>query len=130
MDETNIPAEVRRLLAEHIDSVEQLEMLLLLFRSGTEWTVDAVGEELRTSRASVLRRIQDLTQRRFLVRGSGPESYRFAKDNESRNAAVEALARVYAERPYTVIDLIFSKPIDNLRVYADAFRFRKGDSDG
>jgi hypothetical protein len=29
-----------------------------------------------------------------------------------------------------VIELIFGKPADKLRAFADAFRFRKGDSDG
>ena len=36
-----------------------------------------------------------------------------------------ALDRAYAERRVTVINLIFSKPIDKLRSFADAFRIKK-----
>ena len=39
--------------------------------------------------------------------------------------AVVRLAKDYAERRVTVITLIFSKPVDKLRTFADAFRLRK-----
>lgn len=58
--------------------------------------------------------------------------YRYQPSDGRLQHAVDLLETAYAERRYTVIDLIFAKPIDNLKVYADAFLFRKGkdDSDG
>lgn len=124
-----LPENVRRLIAEHITSVEQLEVLLLLARSdGRRWTPEAVSEELRTSVTSARARLGDLERRGFL--SSTAEGCRFEPSVPQAREAVEALAATYAERRYTVIDLIFSKPIDNLRVYANAFRFRKDDPDG
>jgi hypothetical protein len=41
------------------------------------------------------------------------------------DAAVAQLAKDYAERRVSVITLIFSKPVDKLRTFADAFRLRK-----
>ena len=39
--------------------------------------------------------------------------------------AVAGLAREYAARRVTVIGLIFSKPVDKIRSFADAFRLRR-----
>lgn len=125
-----IPEDVARLVAEHITSVEQLEILLLLAaRPGTGWTPKQVSEEIRTSESSAVSRLEDLRARGFLTAGDAG-GFVFQPKHESMRAAVEHLTAVYRERRYTLIDLIFSKPIDRLRVYADAFRFRKDKSDG
>jgi len=126
--ERDIPDNVKRLLSDHITSVEQLEVLLLLFRHPWEpWTSDRVTEELRTSPSSAHQRLSDLVARGLLRIEQNPERFiaepRWASD-------VAGLARAYSERRYTVINLIFSKPIDNLKVYADAFRFKKEEPDG
>lgn len=127
-----LPEEVRRLIAEHIVSVEQLEVLLLL-RDGQqrEWTAEAVSEHIRTSSSSASHRLADLHRRGFLAQSEGePPRYRYAPDERSTKA-VDSLARSYNESKYSVIELIFSKPIENLRVYSNAFRFRKdGENDG
>jgi hypothetical protein len=127
-----IPEDARRLIAQHITSVEQLEILLLVRRRPEEsWTAAAIAEELRTSELSASKRLADL-RASGLVSPENPSSdaFRYAPASEVLRTAVDHLADVYAERPYGVIDLIFAKPIDNLRVYADAFRIRKDGSDG
>ena len=133
MAQSDLPEDVQRLLREHISALEQLEILLLLrARSDKEWDAKAVQEELRTSETSTAARLVDLEQRGFLL--SRIEDtvtfYRYHPSSEWMRETVELLDKAYAERRYTVIELIFSKPIDNLRVFAGAFRFRKGDSDG
>jgi predicted transcriptional regulator len=124
---------VRKLIAEHIVSVEQLEVLLLVReRSGESWTPEGISEVIRTSASSAEQRLRDLEARGFLSRERGEdggERYRFAP-NGRWDHALSRLADLYAERHYTVIELIFSKPIQNLRVYSDAFLFRKEPSDG
>lgn len=51
-------------------------------------------------------------------------AYRFAPADAAMASAVDEVRRAYAERPATVITLIFSKPQKALRTFADAFRFR------
>lgn len=133
MTQNELPDDVKKLLAEHITSVEQLEILLLLRgRPDTDWTASAVSEEVRTGERSAAARLDDLEARGFLRANShgGEVSYRYAPAAAWLRQAVERLAAAYAERRYTIIELIFAKPIDNLKVYADAFRIRKDDSDG
>jgi hypothetical protein len=129
----DLAESVKKLIADHITSVEQLEILMLLrTHPHREWTADDVSEEIRTSVRSAADRLADLRARSFLAaRDEGGRSwYRYAPEDSRLRDAIEQLARAYSERRYTVIDLIFAKPIDRLRVYADAFRFRKDDSDG
>lgn len=132
MGVNGVPEDARRLLASRITSVEQLEILLLLRRDSTRaWTPLALAEELRSSESSVAKRLADLRKGGLVeAASSSPEAYRYAPAAEWLRASVDSLAKLYAESPYRVIDLIFSKPIDDLRVYADAFRYRKDESDG
>jgi predicted ArsR family transcriptional regulator len=128
----DLPDDVQKLIAEHITSIEQLEILLLLrSQPNAEWTAESVSEELRTSARAAAARLQDLHEHGLLARRRDGEADRFRFEPSSgRSRAVDRLATAYAQRRYTVIDLIFSKPIDRLRVYADAFRFKRDDSNG
>src|SRR3954451_7900715 len=100
-----LPDIVRRLIAEHIVSVEQLEVLLLLrSRPERSWTGQQASEQVRSGADSVARRLTDLCKRGFLApEGAG---YRYSPPPE-RVAALDALARAYAERRHQVIELIF-----------------------
>jgi hypothetical protein len=132
LTENELPDKAKRLIADHIVSVEQLEILLLLHRQPeSEWTAKAVAEQIRTSERSAAARLVDLVARGLLAcRDKNPAIYRYDPANAELGYAVDLLEQAYSEKRYTVIDLIFSKPIENLRVYADAFRFKKDDSDG
>jgi hypothetical protein len=132
MTDEGLPSAVKKIIGEHIVSVEQLEILLLLHRRPeTEWDAASLATELRTSERSAAARLADLATRGFAgVRDDrGTALYRYDPPNGLQRD-VELLAKAYAERRYTIIDLIFSKPIENLKVYADAFRFRKDPTDG
>jgi hypothetical protein len=125
---------VRQLIAQHIDSIEQLEVLLLL-RNQRErsWTVDAIIDQMRSSANSVQTRLRGLVQHGLVEHQDGAYRYATGADLDS---AVGDLASAYAEQRFSVIDLIFSKPGDKLRVFADAFRVgpdgtrKRGKGDG
>ena len=122
-----IPERARTLIVEHIHSVEQLEILLLLrAEPDRDWTAEQINDRIKSSLSSVESRLGDL-ERSALVQREG-NRYRYAPGPELA-AAVTELANAYAERRYTVIDLIFSRPTDKLRVFARAFKLR-GDGDG
>lgn len=133
MVSSDLPEDVKRLLREHIYSVEQLEILLFL-RSNPEEAFDAraVHDQLRTSETSAAARLLDLSERGFLQALTTQQgtSFRYAPNTDWLAATTDRLAHAYAERRYRVMELVFSKPIENLRVFADAFRFRKDKSDG
>ncbi|WP_236515234.1 hypothetical protein [Sandaracinus amylolyticus] len=104
--------------------MEQLEILLLL-RSwrDRDWSPDEVAKELRTATISAGHRLVDLAARGLLT--ADQNRYRFAPNGDALEVAIADLARVYRERPVTVIEIIFSKPSDVIRTFADAFKLRR-----
>ena len=127
MSEAGVPDEVRRFLADEIHSVEQLEVLLSLHRQPAEWwTAERMAAELRTSSDSVATRMAEMTVRGLLE--SQEEDglrYRYCRAKPETGRVVEMLDRLYNERRVTIITLIFSKPLDSIRDFSDAFRLRK-----
>lgn len=119
----------------HIDSLEKLEVLLLLRnRAEREWTASAVALELRITEASAAARLGDLAASGLLVStGETPSAavYRYSPIRSDDVRDISELAATYAERRVSVITFIFSKPQERVRGFADAFLIRKrGDSGG
>ena len=124
-----LPETVRRFIIDHIESVEQLEILLLLLRRPDEaWSAQGVARELRISELSAGERLEDLHRDGVAVQvhDGAEESYRYSARNAQLDESVRGLASAYAERRVTVINLIFSKPTDKISTFANAFRFWKG----
>jgi hypothetical protein len=116
-----------RILAEHIVSVEQLEILLLLREHrDRSWTAERVNNQIKSSVASVGGRLVDLAERGLLHRSGEAYQYRPAPELER---AMTEVAKAYSESRFAVIDLIFAKPSEKLRVFADAFKMKKGGKD-
>jgi hypothetical protein len=124
--ESGIPGHVEQFIAEHINSVEQLEVLLLLHdQPSEEWTAATVAKQLYIDPGSAGRRLADWHARGLLsVSGESDPSYGFAPEKSELQRTVRDLASSYAERRVTVTNLIFSKPTDHISVFADAFRIR------
>ncbi|WP_141592787.1 hypothetical protein [Myxococcus sp. AB056] len=131
MSDAGIPQRVQRFISTHIDSLEKLEVLLLLrARADREWTASAVSLELRITDASAASRLEDLTNRRMLVSdGASPPSYRYSPESSEDVQAVTELAAVYGAKRVSVITFIFSRPLDKVRGFAEAFILKK-DKDG
>jgi predicted ArsR family transcriptional regulator len=123
----SIAPNVSRLLAEHIDSVEQLEILLLVHGAPERaWSAAEVAEALYTHPDSAGRRLDALGASGLLVRDAADgRCWRYRPRTEKLHAAVGDLAATYAERRVAVITLIASRPMDNVRAFSDAFRLRK-----
>jgi predicted transcriptional regulator len=126
----DITEDVRAFLNAHISSVLQLESLLFLHGNADKaWTVRALVEALRLDRSWAETELRTLCDKGIIVReeasGSGESAFRYKPLTDELHRTVQALARAYADRRVTVTSLIYAKPIDNIRVFADAFRWRK-----
>ena len=125
MGEDDIPPEVRAFLARHIESVLQLEVLLLLRAHADHvWTADAVSREFRIDPTWTAEQLANLAAHGILGREESA-GYRYAPATAEMEGAVSATADAYATHRVTLIGLIFSKPPSPIRSFADAFRLRK-----
>lgn len=127
MTDSALSQRVQRFLMTHIDSIEKLEVLLLLrARTEREWTASEVALELRITEASAAARLADLTSGALLVSTKGsPPLYRFSPAHSEDTRSVSELAAAYSERRVSVITFIFSKPQEKVRGFADAFLFKR-----
>ncbi|MBC7836104.1 MAG: hypothetical protein H7Y88_13545 [Phycisphaerales bacterium] len=130
MTDEKIPPAVRLLLSERIESAGQLEVLLLVHARPEEvWTAAAVGKELRTDVGWTAEQLGILTKRGLLRHEvGGGAGYRGTAASAELQEAVAVLAKTYGERRVAVISLIYSKPPDRLRTFAEAFRLRADES--
>jgi hypothetical protein len=129
-EQQSLPEVVQRLVLDRIDSIAQLEVLLLLHRVPRAWDAAEVGAELRIDPSWAAEQFAVLRERRLLAEeppGSG--RHVFAPGTPELAKAVEALAASYAERRVAVVALLYSQPA-GARAFADAFRIRKEDGDG
>lgn len=119
--------DIKGFIAEHIRSVEQLEILLFLQRNNSrEWSAEDISRELYISPESAADRLADFQTRGFLVmHGSPAPLYRYQPRITSLDRLLRDLATEYELRRVRVINQIFSNPLDHIRTFADAFKFRK-----
>ena len=124
-----LPEDVHRFLHQNIESVEQLEVLLLLWRTPERgWTSDEVATAVYSHPSSVVRRLAMLFGQ-GLLREREPGCYQYAPRTADLHDTVTRLDHVYRERRVAVITLIASKPIENVRAFSDAFRIRRKKED-
>lgn len=121
------PDDVRQFIADYIHSVAELEVLLLLKGSGERsWSAEELSKSLYTSGEMAGTQLADLSARGLLrSEGDAPPSYRYAPQTKELEHLVSQLDDIYQQRRVSVITLIYSKPVDKVRTFADAFRLRK-----
>jgi hypothetical protein len=116
--------DVREFIGKHIHSVAQLEILLMLRSEPTRyWSADEITKKLYLQLQMTERLLLNMVQRGFAVQSDS--GFRYHPANSSDRGAIDRLAQVYHERRVAVTAEIFSKPIDSLRAFSDAFRMRK-----
>lgn len=123
---------MKAFLVEQLDSVAQLEALLLLHASPEQqFSAADLSRELRIDPAWAEPTLAGLSSRGTVTRIEGdPVLYRFGAKTPEIREAIEQLAATYATRRVSVIALIFSKPPSPLRSFSDAFRLRKDEPNG
>ena len=108
----------------HIESVEHLEILLLLAAQERAWSAPEIFQKIQSSQASVDQRLESLVAAGLLAKDASAQFRYSPKDDETRKL-VKDLADAYKSRPVKIIEAIYSRKTDAVRSFADAFKFRK-----
>ena len=127
MAENGIPQAVHDFLASEIESVLELEVLLLLQGSAPRgWSAEQLATTLKIDPDWAGGLLVKFAQRGLLARRDEPAPrYAYAPASAELDAAVRAVADAYATHRVRIIGLIFSKPTSNLKSFAEAFRLRR-----
>jgi predicted transcriptional regulator len=124
--QTGVPTEVKRFIAAEIESVGQLEVLLLLRGvADKNWTADEVARALVMQAPAVASWLDKLAGR-GLVAVAG-DTYRFAPPTAEVERTIDELAESYSKYRVAVIGVIFSKPSEGVTRFSEAFKIRRRD---
>ena len=127
---SRLDSDVEAFILSNINSVEQLEILLLLKSKG-ELDADEITQELRTTLSSVEKRLSDLCRKNFIRPLEQTRKKTYVYDpSEANREIIEKLAQLYSTYRVAIINLIFSQASDVLRNFSDAFRLREKKNDG
>lgn len=106
-----------------------MEALLLLCReSKRAWSARDVAQAIYIQPEAAGGYLEELLRTGCCCRDpADADSFRYDASDQRRHELVLELAEAYKTRSVAVITRIFSKPQNHLRLFSDAFRFRKDD---
>lgn len=114
-------------ILESIDSVPQLEALVLLWNSRpVAWTCEELASRLYLPAEKVGTLLQDLVRRQFILRTEGsPIKYSYFPQSEAQNEMMRVVDSAYRRDLVRISTMIHSKASPAVREFARAFRFKK-----
>jgi hypothetical protein len=122
-----IPSDIKEFLFANIDSVDQLEILRLVVGDPQkEHSALSLGQELQLPLQAVESHVAALAARGLLtVTNQQPLTCKHGPQSKHLHERVNALIATYLERPVSLIKLVYEKPKEEFRSFADAFRLKK-----
>jgi hypothetical protein len=87
------------------------------------WTAASLAKALYITPAMAAALLLDLARRGVAV--STEEDFRYQCKSEEVDRIIGKLAKLYEDRRVAVISAIYSKPLNKVQTFADAFRLRK-----
>jgi hypothetical protein len=129
MGEALIPDDVRAFLLQHIDSIAQLEALLLLRADPTcTWSAETLAKRLYITIQEATVVLERLAADDFFT--TPPDSagsYQYHPASGELVDMADRIASLYAQYLIPITYIIHSKPRTRVQEFAEAFKLRKGD---
>jgi hypothetical protein len=127
MAEYPIPNDVRQFILKSIDSIAQLEALLLLRGNPQdEWGAQKVAKRLYISEQEATSLLARLNAEGLIALSNDKLPLcRYQPDSDDLALVVDRMAETYSKHLVPVTNLVHSKPRTRVREFADAFNLRK-----
>jgi hypothetical protein len=122
-----IPDDARAFLLQRIDSIAQLEALLLLRTNpALTWDAEALAKRLYISVQETAAILHHLQVNGFLVAAKDASGvYQYQPASPDLAHMVDRIAELYAKYLIPVTQLIHTKPLTRVQEFADAFKLKK-----
>jgi len=127
MDSRNeVPAHVLRFLEESIDTVPQLETLLMMSESpDRSWLIGDVASRNYITEQRAADTLNALQRRGLVSSEESPPRFRFSPATDDIGAVIADLARCYQRNLSRITTLIHAKPSASVKEFARAFDLKK-----
>lgn len=126
MAESDIPPEILRFLEANIDTVPELETLLMMSRAPERsWIVPEVASRNYITLQRAEDTLNALHRRGLASREATPPTFRFTPASADIRELVANLGRCYQANLARIATFIHSKPSASVREFARAFDLKK-----
>jgi len=122
--EVSVPIDVRQFLMQHVRSVSQLEILLLLSASPERWWTPGEVYKAVLSNEELVGQTLESFQRSGLLRRS-EAAFQFSPASEAIKMVIGNLTSFYRTYPNRIVQSIYEAPVSEINEFARAFRLRK-----
>ena len=125
MPDDLIPADVRQFILRQIDSIAQLEALLLLSAT-PQWSVSSLARRLYITEPDTSGLLTHLQAENIVIAlGGDPPVFEYRPATPELADMIKRVVDVYAKHLVPVTNLVHSKSKSRIREFADAFKLRK-----
>ena len=125
----SISPPVLAFVADHVRSLEELQVLIAVVQMPDRWwDATSAARELGIAAPAARRALDALAGRNLLdIRITGDVRYQFRPGTDALRAAAIATEDAYRTNPLGVVQLVTQTGKRGLRDFADAFRIRRDD---
>ena len=121
----DFPGELKVFVAQHVESLAQLEALLLLKQNPSQtWSSIELAQKLYITVDMCRGLVGDLERRGFVER-LPEDRFQYRSPDAESDRRLGELEALYQTRRVAVITEIYSKPVHKVQTFADAFRLRR-----
>lgn len=119
--------QVDRFIVDEIDSVPQLEALLLFWNSRPKaWSCESMAKALYVSHEISRDILTHLAQRHLIVEVEGSRGeFALNADSDEKERLLASLDAIYRRELVRISNMIHTKASRGVRDFADAFRLKK-----
>lgn len=123
MAEGELPEIVARFLWQHIESVEQLEILNVLASDPSRaWSVAEVFAKVQSNAGSIHQRLHRFASEGIVLQEG--ENYRFNDKDPRMAETLRAVLSDFQNKSVRVIEAIYNRRTDAVQSFADAFKLK------
>jgi hypothetical protein len=124
---TEIPNNVSQFIDQTIESLDQLEMLLAMYRQpGRQFGVADICQAAHASPETAETRLNRLVDAGLVrIADDTPLLYVYAPQSEEIEKLMGEIAEVYSNEPVVIIRRIYEKNAEHLRIFSEAFKLKK-----
>jgi hypothetical protein len=129
MPQHEISPLVLTFLADHVSSLVQFQLLMLVAQTGERWwDATAAARELGVTPGAARAALDHLAKHNLLdIRITGDVRYQFRPGTDELRAAVLACAEQFRRAPLQMVAVVTGQGPKSIRDFADAFRIRRHD---
>jgi hypothetical protein len=121
-----ISPRVLKFIAEKVDTVAELETLLILSDDEQrQWTAHEIAARLYTQPANALRVLEALSRRELVASEGTPSQFRFGPVRSDDRKTFAEVAEAYRRNLVAITTFIHAKASNSVKEFARAFDLKK-----